>query len=275
MVCHATYKDEKNNWCFPDQVETEDGVNYFLKNYPNKKIKVGSSESMSKSKKNTIDPQKIIDDYGADAVRLFILSDSPPEKDVQWSDRGMEAAYKFILKLWTLHQNILKKDTTKENKENDQIINIFTNNTIEKITKNLENFNYNVIIANLYEIYNFFNEKIRLDLNYKNLISNYIQILKVMIPIIPHFSYECLSQLKYEEKIMWPKTDSKFLEKKEFKIVIQINGKKKELISINKEMSEEDLIKTIKQNEKISKLLSNSKIKKTIYVKNRLINLII
>ena len=99
MVCHSTFKDENNNWCYPDEVMTEDGKNFFLKASPDKKIKKGPSESMSKSKKNTIDPQKIIDNFGADAVRLFILSDSPPEKDVQWSERGMEAAYKFIQKL--------------------------------------------------------------------------------------------------------------------------------------------------------------------------------
>ncbi len=275
MVCHTTYKDEESNWCFPDQVETNDGVNYFLKDFPNKKITVGPTESMSKSKKNTIDPQKIIDDYGADAVRLFILSDSPPEKDVQWSERGMEASYKFLLKLWNLHQNILKKESNNTNLESDQDINIFTNNIIEKITKNLENFHYNVIIANLHEIYNFFNEKIQKDLNYKNLLSNYTKILKIMTPVIPHFSYECLNQLNYKNEVTWPKTEAKYLEKKEFKIVIQINGKKKDLISINKELNEEDLLKTIKKNEKVNKLLSNVKIKKTIYIKNRLINLII
>ena len=142
MVCHTTFKDENNNWCFPDEVKTDDGKNFYLKNSPNKKIKVGPSESMSKSKKNTIDPQKIINNFGADAVRLFILSDSPPEKDVQWSERGMESAYKFIQKLWTLNQYILDKSLNKENKKNDQSINIFTNTIIEKITKNLENFHF-------------------------------------------------------------------------------------------------------------------------------------
>ena len=86
MVCHETYKDENNKWVSPDEVETKDGKNYFIKNNPNRKINVGPSESMSKSKKNTIDPEKIIENYGADSVRLFMLSDSPPEKDVQWSD---------------------------------------------------------------------------------------------------------------------------------------------------------------------------------------------
>ena len=87
MVCHETYKDSNNNWLSPDEVETKDGKNFFKKNNPSEKIKIGPSESMSKSKKNTIDPQNIINSYGADAVRFFILSDSPPEKDVQWSEQ--------------------------------------------------------------------------------------------------------------------------------------------------------------------------------------------
>ena len=104
MVCHETYKDQNNNWLSPDEIELV-GSKY-LKNEPSQKVIVGPSESMSKSKKNVIDPENIIKNYGADAVRLFILSDSPPEKDVQWSEQGMIASYKFLQKLWTLHEKI-------------------------------------------------------------------------------------------------------------------------------------------------------------------------
>ena len=101
MVCHETYKDQNNKWLSPEEVVSEDGKNYYNKKNPDEKIIVGPIESMSKSKKNTIDPEEIIKNYGADAVRLFILSDSPPEKDVQWSDQGMSASYKFVQKFWT------------------------------------------------------------------------------------------------------------------------------------------------------------------------------
>jgi leucyl-tRNA synthetase len=101
MVCHETYKDQNNKWLVPDEVETNNGKNYFVKDKPSEKVKVGPSESMSKSKKNTIDPEKMINNFGADAVRFFILSDSPPEKDVQWSEQGMCISYKFIQKFWT------------------------------------------------------------------------------------------------------------------------------------------------------------------------------
>ena len=275
MVCHETFKDEKNQWCFPEDVESKDGKNFYIKNNPNKKVKVGPSESMSKSKKNTIDPQKIIESYGADAVRLFILSDSPPEKDVQWSERGMEAAYKFIQKLWLLHNNILNKKQSESKNDDNENINIFTNTIIKKITKNLENFHYNVIIANLYEIYNHFSGAIKANLDKKNLLSNYIKILKIMNPIIPHFSNECLSQINSQEKITWPKVDDSYLIQNNYKIVIQINGKKRDLINSEKELSESELLGIINKNENVSKFLEEKKIKKTIYIKNKLINLII
>ena len=110
MVCHETYQDENNKWLSPDEVDTKDGKKFFLKDNPKKLVSVGPSESMSKSKKNTIDPEQMIENYGADAVRFFILSDSPPEKDVQWSEQGMTASYKFVQKFWLLHQKILDKD---------------------------------------------------------------------------------------------------------------------------------------------------------------------
>tara|TARA_B100000787_G_scaffold137558_1_gene106416 strand:- start:531 stop:971 length:441 start_codon:yes stop_codon:yes gene_type:complete len=99
MVCHETYKDQNNNWLNPEEVFSDDGKKFFNKNNISEPVVVGPTESMSKSKKNTIDPENIIKSYGADSVRLFILSDSPPEKDVQWSDQGMLASFKFIQKL--------------------------------------------------------------------------------------------------------------------------------------------------------------------------------
>ena len=136
----------------PDEIENINGKKY-LKKDKSKLISVGPSESMSKSKKNTIDPEDIIANYGADSARLFILSDSPPEKDVQWSDQGMQSSFKFIQKFWGLHCK-LKDEYFVNSKEEESIsetlddkeINVFTNEIIYKITYNLENFHYNVII---------------------------------------------------------------------------------------------------------------------------------
>ncbi|MDA9604876.1 leucine--tRNA ligase, partial [Candidatus Pelagibacter sp.] len=184
MVCHQTYKDQNNQWLNPEEIETKDGINFYLKKKPNEKVKIGPSESMSKSKKNTIDPQKMIKNYGADAVRLFILSDSPPEKDVQWSEQGMIASYKFIQKFWLLHKKIIEKISSDEKTEDLKSLETFTNILVDKITKNLEKFHYNVIIANFHETYNFLNKEINKPINKIDLIKNYTKILKLMSPVI-------------------------------------------------------------------------------------------
>ena len=134
MVCHETYKDQKNNWLSPEEVFSDDGKNFFKEKNRSEKIIVGAIESMSKSKKNTIDPEKIITIYGADAVRMFILSDSPPEKDVQWSDQGILASFKFIQKFWDLHKKIrdqIKKKSSIETSEFNESLEEFTNQIIK------------------------------------------------------------------------------------------------------------------------------------------------
>ena len=247
-----------------------------MKNKPTTKINVGPSESMSKSKKNTIDPQVMINNYGADAVRLFILSDSPPEKDIQWSDQGMISAYKFIQKFWILHKKIVNNKFNNNEKIKDiENINTFTNNIINRITKNLENFQFNVIVANLHETYNFLIKSIEDQNNKEEFFNNYSKILKAISPIIPHIAEECLEEINVNKKNEWPEIDKKFLKKNIFNIVVQINGKKRELLTMDKEINEKELLKQLKRNEKNKKFLDNNKIKKSIYIKNKLINLII
>ena len=276
MVCHETYKDQNNNWLSPDEVISEDGKNFHKKNNSNEKVIVGTIESMSKSKKNTIEPENIIKNYGADAVRLFILSDSPPEKDVQWSEQGMVASYKFIQKLWMLHQKILEKINLKDCTNNQSNkISEFTNQLIDKVTKNLEKFNYNVIVANFYETYNFMNKEIDQSLNSKDLLINYKKILFLMVPLIPHFAFECLENLKETGNKDWPIADKKFLTSNNVNIVIQINGKKKSIINTIKGINEEDLIGQVKNDIKIKKIIDNKNIIKSIFIKDKLINLII
>jgi len=276
MVCHETYKGDNNKWLSPDEVESNDGKNYFIKKNPTKKVMVGPAESMSKSKKNTIDPAQIIENYGADSVRLFMLSDSPPEKDVQWSDQGMVACYKFIQKLWTLHKKIkIKLNEKEKSQQNSDEISKFTNQLIDKINNNLERFNYNVIIANIYETYNFLNQKISRPINSDLLFKNYKKILSIISPIIPHFASECLEDLKIDHKVTWPIIEKQFLVNENINIVIQINGKKRSIINCKKGITEETLIKIIKDNIKINEFLKNKKNIKSIFIKDKLLNLII
>ena len=275
MVCHPTYKDKDNNWLSPDEVFTNDGKKFFNKNKPSENIVVGPTESMSKSKKNTIDPEKIISEYGADAVRMFILSDSPPEKDVQWSEQGIIASYKFIQKFWTLHVLIksqIKLNIEKNIKNFDKSIEEFTNQTINKINNNLEKFSYNVIIANLHEIYNFYSQAYKTECI--NLNDNYIKILKVIFPVLPHFASECLSDLTIEE-IKWPVVNKDYLKSSNYKIVVQINGKKRLLFESNEDLDETNLVNKLREIKEIKKYIEKKDIFKTIFIKNKLINLII
>ena len=274
MVCHETYKDKDNNWLSPDQVEKVNNK-YFIKGRNNEIVKVGPSESMSKSKKNVIDPEFIIENYGADSVRLFILSDSPPEKDVQWSEQGMVSSYKFIQKLWTLHNEIMINIKKENLGEIDLKIEKFTNQTIAKITNNLDKFNYNVIIANMYETYNYLANYIKNSKNIKNLSENYKKILICFSPIIPHFSSECLSDLGSEGNLNWPKYDENLLENDKINIVIQINGKKRTVLNVNKGIEETKLLEIVKKDKMTSKYLINISIKKIIYIQDRLMNILI
>ena len=274
MVCHETYKDENNNWISPDELVEINGKK-FLKKNRKQEIIVGPSESMSKSKKNTIDPETIIENYGADSVRLFILSDSPPEKDVQWSEEGMAAAFKFIQKLWNLHVKILEKIKINNKEDEDKKLDKITNRFIKNVSDNLNNFSYNKIIANLHETYN--QLFLEIDKNYtaKTLINNYEKILIVMMPVIPHFANECFANINKKADLSWPEIDESFLIEKETNFVIQINGKKRAIIRTKKDISENELINHLNNNSELDKYIKDKQIIKKIFVPNKLINIIV
>ena len=273
MVCHETYKDPENNWVSPEEIETIDGKKYF-KGDNTKIITVGPTESMSKSKKNTIDPENIISSYGADAARLFILSDSPPEKDVQWSEEGIMSSFKFVQKLWNLNSKITDEINKNNTEDSDGEIIKYTNRFLKQVTNNLEKFSYNKIIANLHEMYSFLYKQINKKYKKNTLIKNYEKILIAMQPVVPHFSSECLEMLN-KKNVIWPKFDETIIQEDTINLVIQINGKKRGLIQTKIDTSEDELIKLIKNEDKIMKYVEKSEIKKKIYVKNKLLNIII
>ena len=273
MVCHETYKDPDDNWVSPEEIENIDGKKY-LKRDKTKAVVVGPSESMSKSKKNTIDPENIIANYGADSARLFILSDSPPAKDVQWSEEGIVSSFKFIQKLWKLNEKIVNEINKGHKEDFDNDITKYTNKYLKRVHDNLENFSYNKIIANLYEMYSFLNKQIEKNYTKPTLIENYQKILITMTPILPHFANECLSMIEVKN-FKWPQYDDSMLKEEVIKIVIQINGKKRGLIQAKPNINEEKLFEIIKNDEKIMKFLIQKNIKKKIYIKDKLLNIII
>jgi leucyl-tRNA synthetase len=274
MVCHETYKDQNNNWISPDEIVEINGKK-FLKKNNSEHIKVGPSESMSKSKKNTIDPEKIIEEFGADSVRLFILSDSPPEKDVQWSEEGMNSSYKFIQKLWVLNQKIIVEIKANHPPNSDNSIEKISNQFVKNVTNNIHNFAYNKIIANFHEMYSSLNKIILNKIEKKKLIENYKKILIAMNPVVPHFSKECLDLIGEKKEIIWPNINEEFLIEDKKNFIIQVNGKTKGIILADKNISEENLLLKINENPKLKNYIWGKTIKKKIFIAEKLINIIV
>ncbi len=273
MVCHETYKDEKGNWLYPDEV-TKVNVDKFVKKNDKTKVVVGASESMSKSKKNTIDPETMINQYGADSVRWFILSDSPPEKDVQWSDTGVFSANKFLQKIWNLNNLISIRKEKKIDKELNKEFELRINSLILKIDDSIENFRFNVSIAHFYEMYSFFKDNVDSEISTNTMRNNLIKMMKLMIPFTPHLAHECLEFLNCTDFNDWPNIDKKNI-LDEITLAVQINGKTKDVINIKKDMDEKSINKLIYQSSKAKKHLDQKKVIKTIFVKNRIINYIV
>ncbi|MDC0205227.1 leucine--tRNA ligase [Pelagibacteraceae bacterium] len=271
MVCHETYKNESNKWLYPDEIEKNSAGNYVTKN-DKKKVVVGPSESMSKSKKNTVDPEEMIKMYGADSIRWFMLSDSPPERDVQWSHEGVSAAFKFIQKLWKLNNEIVNKkdaDTSSEDINLQKAV----NKKVYNVTKNLDNFQYNVVIANIHEIYNlFYDHLVKNKTSNKTMQNEWEKITMLLMPLTPHLAHEFCE--KINKKFYWPSYDPKLLKEENCKIVIQVDGRKRGIIEMPINSEEVSVIKKSKKMDNVSKFIENTVIIKNIYIKNKLVNFI-
>ena len=271
MVCHETYKNENNQWLYPDEIE-KNSEGYFVKKSDKKKVIVGPSESMSKSKKNIVDPEEMINMYGAVSIRWFMLSDSPPERDVQWSQEGVSAAFKFIQKLWKLNYEILNKKDTTSNSENTTLQKA-VNKTVYNVTKNLDNFQYNVVIANIHEIYNlFYDHVINNKTSTKTLKNEWEKVTLLLMPLAPHLAHECCE--KINKKFYWPEYDPKLLKEESCTIVIQVDGRKRGVVKMPIDSKEIMVIKKSKDIDNVSKHIGNTAIIRNIYIKNKLVNFI-
>ncbi len=275
MVCHETYKNQDGKWLSPDEIrKAKDG---FISKVNGSKVTVGPSEAMSKSKKNIVDPESMIKIYGADAVRWFILSDSPPDRDVQWSTEGVSAANKFIQRIWTINNKILEKKDEKSDQDYDKKFLTKFNQYLFKISDLIENFHLNVAIAKIYEITNLFEDNLTKKLSKKVLSESQIKFIKILMPFAPHIACECLSKLEgknFYGEIQWPKGDKSLLKDQEITLVVQVNGKKRGLIVTKKDLSEKEALIEAKKIENIKKNLKDKKIIKNIFVKNKIINFI-
>ena len=278
MVCHKTYKNVKGEWIFPEDVIEVNGK--FIEKKTNEIVKVGPSESMSKSKKNVIDPQTVINLYGADAVRWFVLSDSPPERDIQWSDEGISGSYKFIQKIWTISEMIQNIDKNIELSEEDITkIKKTINKLIKEITFNIESFHFNVAVAKFYEFMNFLSKNLHDNKAEIKLFKKVFKDFLILIyPFTPHIASECWEKNFNNKDIHtsnWPKFDEKVIKEEKINIVIQINGKKKTLLNTKIDQDQELLFQKCLEIESVKKQIIGKNIIKKIYVKNKLINIVI
>ena len=267
MVCHETYKNKEGKWLSPEEISKIE----------KSKIIIGPAEAMSKSKKNVVDPESMINIYGADAIRWFMLSDSPPDRDIQWSNEGVAAAHRFVQRVWLLNENILKRKEAKVSQKEEKNLLTKTNKYIHKITNLIEKFQLNVAIATIYEAIRFFEENLTKNVKNQILLQSQANLMKVLMPFMPHLSCECISKIEGENfysTIEWPKVEKSLLVEEEVIIVVQVNGKKRGLFSTKKDTAEQEAIDRAKKIENIEKNLKNKKIIKKIFVKNKIVNFI-
>ncbi len=253
-------------------------------------LKDGSK--MSKSKGNTVDPDEIFENYGADTARLFILSDSPPARDFDWSDAGVEGCYKFLNRVWRLYasqqQNLilnykLPEDVSSLSKENNDLVRT-THIAIKGITQDISNeFQFNTVISKYREfvnaIYDYAGKKSEFSEEDKNVFSfAMVTLLKLMAPTTVHLTEELYHQMGGKGSIhetQWPKYDDKLAKTAAITLVVQINGKVKDKIEVDSESSKEELEKAAMASEKIKEAIDGKQIVKTIVVPGRLVNIVV
>ena len=282
MVCHHTYKNSSGRWVYPDDVKKD--INKFIQISTNESVIEGPIESMSKSKRNVIDPQSIIQAYGADSARWFMLSDSPPEKDINWSDSGIKGAWKICQKIWTIvhsHNDILKKELSESHElsNHGKELMELVYESLDGITNSIEKFQMNVAIAKVYEMVNAISKfKIQEKADEICLKETIIILIKVIEPMVPHLAEECWASFNSKtnlQEIPWPLVKKNFLKKDNVIVVVQINGKRRGEVSVKMDILENDLMRQINEVKNIKEILKDKKIKKSIFVPNKIINLVV
>ena len=271
MVTHMTYKNSKQEWVEPKNVEK---INNTFKDNNNLKVEIGKVEKMSKSKKNVVDPNDIIESYGADTARWFMLSDSPPERDLQWTDTGITSSYKFINKLFEFVDRF-KRYNVDYPDELEVVEDLKTR--INQVSENIESFQFNKAVAKIYEFVNILNDAISKKLLSKNKFKWSLNKLSIILqPFVPHISEEIWSSLGNSTLCINQSWINEDVQKKiKLKIALQINGKTKEIIEIDEQLSKENILEIVKNNQKIKKVLNEKKIIREIYVPGKIINLVI
>ncbi len=274
MVTHAAYQDSDGKWLLPSEIEKSGGE--YVKKSDKSATKYAGVIKMSKSKKNIVDPLEMLDNYGADAARLFVLSDSPAERDVEWTESGIEGAWKYINRIWRLAANA---DFDGNNTAVDaNKMRIIIHKTIHDVTNSLEKLQFNKAIARIRELSNALEDFSNAKGDGKVLKEGVNTLLQLIAPITPHVTEEIWHELGNKGLIInapWPKAEPALLVDDEVTIAVQINGKLRATINMPKDADKADTEKTALAEEKVKSILDGKTPKKVIVVPNRIVNVVI
>ena len=276
MVTHAIYKsvggDGRDIFHYPEEVELREGKAFLTKN--GKEVEITPSAKMSKSKNNVVDPVNIVNAYGADTARWFVLSDSPPERDVEWTASGAEAAYKHLSRVYRIIKEIIAKSNTPSNDE-DLDLQKEMHRTIHDVTQAIESFGFNAAIARLYA---FTNTLAKSQAGTEAKISAAKILAQLMSPMTPHLSEELWEILGGESLISqqsWPMVDETLLTDDTIIMPIQINGKRRGQIEVQKDLSSDVIERLALAETAVAKALNGTDPKKVIVVPGRIVNVVI
>ena len=276
MVTHAIYKSEGKEgrpvYHYPEEVVLRDGKAFLLEG--DAEVTIVPSAKMSKSKNNVVDPISIISSYGADTARWFVLSDSPPERDVEWTASGAEAAFKHLNRVWQLCDKIANMDKNQTG-EGDKDLLRALHKTIEDVTSGVESFGFNAAIAKLY---GFTATLAKSKAGYAAQREAIMTLAQLMAPMTPHLAEEIWAHQGGQGLIAnapWPTADPELLVEDVVTLPIQINGKRRDEITVAKDMSKEELEALVLQNKAVVKALDGATLRKLIIVPGRIVNVVI
>jgi leucyl-tRNA synthetase len=280
MVTHATFKDQDGKWLFPTQAVTND-AGQLVHVDTGAPVTEGRIEKMSKSKKNVIDPDDILNNYGADAARLFILSDSPPERDLEWTVSGIEGAAKFVHRLYRLVTEIPLQvvEKPKEFTPAQQEMRAQTHKALSGLGADIEAFHMNKAVARLRELANAIEK-------YKSVHSAgdwaYREALEYLIrgfnPMMPHVTEELWAHLGHDTilaDMTWPEIDASLLQSDTATIAVQVNGKMRATITLPKDMDQKAAEAAALSDPNVQRALDGKAVKKVIVVPNRIVNVVV
>ncbi|WHU01559.1 leucine--tRNA ligase [Sphingomonas sp. NIBR02145] len=268
MVTHETYKSLDGRWLSPQEIRKDSaGAVELASGEP---IEIGRIEKMSKSKKNTVDPEPIVDQYGADAVRWFMLSDSPPERDLEWSENGIEGAWRFVNRLWRLFHSVADGEAgTGEDRDLDKRL----HRTIAGVAEDIEALTFNKSVAKLYELVGAI-EKAQPSASRTNAIRTLARVVAPMVPHIAEQAWADMGQSGLIADAEWPAVDSALLVDDEVTIAVQVNGKLRDTLLMPKGAAKDIVEAAALASDKIVRSLEGKQPKKVIVVPDRLVNIV-